>query len=187
VFCELLDGGHALSSAIETAQATITDAEVRAQILELYNTVVDSSGDWLDHTRFSFSGPRVFNELFLIGLQRSFLPDFNLHVLLLKDILEEKDDIGAPEQVLPVFAVLLKCEVPILRALEVIQLDSSSEEVKDFVHSAKTGIEKGQPLCLALAKFPAVANEEELALIEQGEQDGSLVEKLLQIYDSRSK
>ena len=79
---ELLDAGRSLSSAIETAQGTITDSEVRSQIMQIYNQVVESSGEWLQLSSFNLTGPQIFNELFLLGIQRSFLPEFNLHVLL---------------------------------------------------------------------------------------------------------
>ncbi|NQZ02138.1 MAG: type II secretion system F family protein [Bdellovibrionales bacterium] len=184
---ELLDAGRSLSSAIETAQGTITDSEVRSQIMQIYNQVVESSGEWLQLSSFNLTGPQIFNELFLLGIQRSFLPEFNLHVLLLKEVLGDDDLVQSTSQVVPVLGILLKCEVPLFRAFDLLRSDTESVEIRQFAGEVMTGVEKGRPLFLAMSKRPDFISEDELKLIEVGEQDGTLVEKMLEIYDLRSK
>ncbi|GIW96830.1 MAG: type IV pilus biogenesis protein PilC [Pirellulaceae bacterium] len=75
-------------------------------------------------------------------------------------------------------AALLRSGVPLLRALTVISQQASKPALKEVLTEVKLRVEDGEPLAVAMARFPRVFSEMAINMVRAGAEGGFLEDAL---------
>lgn len=91
-------------------------------------------------------------------------------------------------------ATLMNAKVPIVSALKILQLQVSSNKLRNIVGEIASKVESGEALSSAIVGYPKLFNEMYINLVHSGEMSGSLDDALTYLadqvekdYDLRSK
>ena len=72
------------------------------------------------------------------------------------------------------FATLINAKVPIVQALNILQLQVSSNKLKSVIGEVRERVESGDSLSSALARYPAIFSNLYVNLIRAGELSGTM-------------
>lgn len=84
-------------------------------------------------------------------------------------------------------AVMLDAGLPILKALKVLALRTSSHRFRRVINTLAYNVENGKTLSDSLSKFPDIFNESEIGVVRSGEAVGHLDRMLFKLSDQLEK
>ena len=75
-------------------------------------------------------------------------------------------------------AAMIGAGMTIVRALDVLEQNTTNPRLRQALRGVSAGVERGQPLSQQMARFPTIFNEIAVALVEAGERSGRLDDML---------
>ncbi len=81
------------------------------------------------------------------------------------------------------FAAMIHAGMTIVRALDVLEQNTTNPRLRQALRGVSAGVQRGQPLSEQMARFPTIFNEIAIALAEAGESSGRLDDMLRRLAD----
>ncbi len=94
------------------------------------------------------------------------------------ELLQKKKTEPIAKDFFNIFANLISSNVPIIRALEVLEDDYKNYDFKEIIKTIKKQIQKGIPLHKTLEQFPDTFSVTQITLIQAAEINGNWIEIL---------
>ena len=177
VFKEQIDVSGVFSESLNKALMEVETAAYVDQINDLVKLIETTPPEELYMLSPKYVAPKAFFAMFLEGLKLGAM--YGDRLLDMAGILYCYDDdsitIDSKSNGFKAFGYLLRAEMPIISVLDLLLDEVSDEALKDFFSSAKEGIMEGKSLAMAMKQLKAFSDEE-IRLIEEGEQSGQLPE-----------
>jgi type II secretory pathway component PulF len=85
------------------------------------------------------------------------------------------------------FAILLRASVPLLKIIEILQIQSQNAKFRQILHQIEEGLREGDSLSAVLARYPRIFNQLFVNMVNSGEISGALDKVLVQLADFSEK